>query len=320
VRRYLVSVAAAVLAVSGCSGSTAEPRPSASPEPDQSSPSAPALLGPVGLAEAPDGTVWVAWSGSGSIGPVGPDGEPGAPVTVGDTPLRMVLHDGSLWVTTIRDGGLHQVDPAAGTVVRTVELGGEPEGLTSYANHVFVVLQADAVLAEVDPSNGEVLRKVDVGGEPRMVTAAKDALFVGDNAGGRVVRVQPGKDAAVTRSKPLCAGVQDLQVLGDRVWAACMTDGSVAAFDARTLELLETIKVEGDPDGLTPGSGSTLLVSLQDGPSLAALDTTTGAVTRVFTGTSGRLFDRANNDVLERDGTAFVSDYTGNAIHVVPPG
>ena len=119
------------------------------------------------------------------------------------------------------------------------------------------------------------------------------------------------------RSKPVCAGVQDLLVLDGTVWAACMTDNRVIGLDPQTLAVTDRINVEGDPDGLAPGSGSTVLVSLQDGPGLAVVDTVSGEVTKAFTGTSGRLGDKANNDVLERDGTAFVSDYTGNRVEVV---
>ena len=47
------------------------------------------------------------------------------------------------------------------------------------------------------------------------------------------------------------------------------------------------------------------------------VDPASGSVDRPFTGDPGRLYDKANNDVLERDGTAFVSDYTGNRVEVV---
>ena len=89
-------------------------------------------------------------------------------------------------------------------------LGEEPEGITSLDGHLFVVLQAGAALVEVDPADGAVLQRYDVGGEPRMVAAGDGTLYVGDFAGGRVVRVQPGAKEDVRRSKPVCAGVQDL--------------------------------------------------------------------------------------------------------------
>ncbi len=317
-RRYL-AVMAALLVLAGCGGgSEADQSPaSSSPSSSPTASQAAAQFGPVGLAQAADGTVWAAWSQSDTVAPVQDDGTAGEAVAVGRTPLRLLELDGSLWVTTIRDGGLTEVDPASGAVVRTVTLGEQPEGLTSMAGHLFVVLQEGAALVEVDPADGAVLRRYDVGGEPRMVAAGDGALYVGDFAGGRVVRVQPGQKEQVLRSKPVCAGVQDLLVLDGTVWAACMTDNRVLGLDPQTLAVTDRIDVSGDPDGLAAGTGRTLVVSLQDGPGLAVVDTASGEVTRPFTGTSGRLGDKANNDVLERDGTAFVSDYTGNRVEVV---
>ncbi len=317
---------ATALVVAACGGSSAEPPPDgngsgpasgpASGSPSESATARP-LLGPVGLAEAPDGTVWAAYAGSDAIAPLDGSGSPGEPIPVGDTPLRMLQLNGSFWVTTIGDGGLTQVDPSSGTVVRTVDLGGEPEGLAALDGHLFVVLQADGALVEVDPSDGSVVRRFDVGGEPRLVTAGANALFVGDFAGGRIVRVAPGRRTEPVRSKAVCGGVQDLTISGPNLWAACMTDGTVVALDPYTLALRKRYPVDGDPDGLTSGAGATLLVSLQDGPGLAVMDTADGATERVFTGSSGRLYDQANNDVLERDGTAFVSDFTGNTVEIV---
>ena len=117
----------------------------------------------------------------------------------------------------------------------------------------------------------------------------------------------------------MCAGVQDIEVVGDTVWAACMTDGTVVGLDPQSLEVTSTVEVAGDPDGLAPGSGADLLVSLQDGPGLAVVDTAAGTSEQVWTGTSGRLLDKANTDVVERDGTAFVSDYLGDAVRVGTP-
>jgi streptogramin lyase len=312
--RYLAALLTGLALASCGGGSDGEPAATGAPS---STPSTAALFGPVGLAQAADGQVWAAWSQSDAVAPVRADGTAGKPVAVGRTPLRLVELDGMLWVTTIRDGGLSQVDPAGSTVVRTVNLGEQPEGLAALDGHLFVVLQEGAALVEVDPADGARVRRYDVGGEPRMVAAGDGALYVGDFAGGRVVRVQPGAPGRVRASRAVCAGVQDLIVLGGTVWAACMTDNRVVGLDPRTLAVTHRIDVPRDPDGLAAGAGNTLVVSQQDGPGIAVVDTTSGAVRHVFTGTSGRLGDKANNDVLEREGTAFLSDYTGNRVEMV---
>jgi streptogramin lyase len=311
--RYLGTVVLLTVLV-GCGGSSTP----AAPHPSSSSPSTAGLppLGPVGLVQASDGTVWGAYAKSDAIAALDKQGQPSSPVHVGDAPLRIAQLDGSLWVTSIRDGNLTEVDPASGAVRRTVHLDGEPEGVAAYQGHLWVVLQKDAALVEVDPSNGKVLHRYGVAGAPRLVVPGEGALYVSDFAGGRVVRVDPGS-GKVTHSGAVCAGVQDLQVHADAVWGACMKDERLVGLDPATLRMVGRVPLKGDPDGLTE-SGGALLVSLQEGPGLATVDTSTGTVRRLFTGKTGRLYDEANNDVLVVGSTAYLSDYTGSAVTLVP--
>ena len=113
--RTALAAVLALVTVAACGGSsTPTPAPQASAKPTGGTDASTALplVGPVGLVEATDGTVWAAWAGSDAIAPLGGDGAPGTPVEVGDTPLRIAELDGSLWVTTIRDGMLHPGRPA----------------------------------------------------------------------------------------------------------------------------------------------------------------------------------------------------------------
>ena len=247
------------------------------------------------------------------------------------------VHAGAVWAACMKGERLVGLDPVTlrvvgrvplpgdpdgltesggALLVRTVHLDGEPEGVAAYQGHLWVVLQKDAALVEVDPSNGKVLHRYAIGGAPRLVVPGANALYVSDFAGGRVVRVDPGT-GKVTRSAAVCAGVQDLQVHAGAVWGACMKDERLVGLDPATLRVVGRVPLKGDPDGLTE-SGGALLVSLQDGPGLATVDTSSGTVRRLFTGKSGRLDDEANNDVLVVGSTAYLSDYTGNAVTLVP--
>jgi hypothetical protein len=132
-----------------------------------------------------------------------------------------------------------------------------------------------------------------------------------------VVRVDPAS-GKVTRSVAVCPGVQDLQLHAGAVWGACMKGERLVGLDPVTLRVVGRVPLEGDPDGVTESDDGALLVSLQDGPGLATVDTSSGTARRLFTGKSGRLFDEANNDVLVVGSTAYLSDFTGNAVTLVP--
>jgi DNA-binding beta-propeller fold protein YncE len=315
--RYLGTVVLLV-ALAGCGGSST-PGHRSHPSSTSPSPSVAALppLGPVGMVQAADGTVWAAYVKSDAIAALDEHGRPAPPVQVGDGPLRIAELDGSLWVTSIRDGNLTEVDPASGAVRRTIHLDGEPEGVAPYQGHLWVVLQKDAALVEVDPSDGKVLHRYRVGGEPRLVAPGEGALYVSDFAGGRVVRVDAGT-GKVTRSAAVCAGVQDMQVHAGAVWSASMKDERLVGLDPQTLRVVGRVMLDGDPDGLTEGDDGALLVSLQDGPGLDTVDTSSRTVRRLFTGKSGRIYDEANNDVLVVGSTAYLSDFTGNTVTRVP--
>jgi streptogramin lyase len=314
--RYLGTVVL-LAALAGCGGGSTPAV--GSKHRSTSSPSSAVLppLGPVGMVQAADGTVWAAFARSDAIAALDAQGRPGSPVHVGDAPLRIAELGGSLWVTSIRDGNLTEVDPGSGAVRRTVHLGGEPEGVAAYRGHLWVVLQKDATLAEVDPADGKVLHRYPVGGEPRLVVPVADALFVSDFAGGRLVRVDPAS-GKVARSAAVCPGVQDLQLHAGAVWGACMTGERLVGLDPATLHVVGRVPLIGDPDGLAEDAGGALLVSLQDGPGLATVDTSSGTAHRLFTGKSGRLDDEANNDVLVVGSTAYLGDFTGNAVALVP--
>ena len=312
---WAVTAAAAALLLAGCASDVERGGiPSASTGAVSQTPG-PLLLGPVGLAEV-DGTAWVAWSGNGVVTPLAADGTPGEPVAVGDTPLRMAALDGALWVTTIADGRLTEVDVATGTVGRSVDVGDEPEGVVAFGGHLFVVLQGESSLAEVDPDSGEVVERYDVGGAPRLVAAGPDALFVTDFEGGHVVRVTPGT-GEVAVAKTRCPQAQDVLYLDGIVYATCMGTGVVVGIDAESLATVVKVPMPGDPDSLTAGPGGSLLVGLQEGPAVVSLDPATRSVSPVFDATAGNLRDRSNVDVLVLGSSVLVSDAIDDVVHVL---
>jgi hypothetical protein len=108
--------------------------------------------------------------------------------------------------------------------------------------------------------------------------------------------------------------------LRGRLWLACTTGEALVAVDPTTLRAAGHLHLRGDPDALA-ASGGRLVVALQDGPAMAVVDPgrhgSPRVVRRQVLGHAGRLYDRANVDLLVHDGTAVVSSYLGDGVYRV---
>ena len=111
---------------------------------------------------------------------------------------------GRLFVSNEDAGELSIVDLASGEVVRTVAVGGEPEGVRLRPDRktVYVTSESDHAVTVVDAQSGAVLGSIDVGWRPR------DAIFSAD---------------------------------GSRAYVSAEHGGSVAIVDVATSEVLRTV-------------------------------------------------------------------------------
>ena len=105
----------------------------------------------------------------------------------------------------------------------------------------------------------------------------------------------------------------------------CRTTGEqVVALDPVTLTVESRVPVDREPDALATAHGD-VVVAQQDGPALAVLDPGSGdraprVVRRQVLGHAGKLYDRANVDLLVRGTTAYVSSNLEGRIYAVPVG
>jgi len=115
-------------------------------------------------------------------------------------PERMIWLRGSLWITG-RGTDLLQVNPADGSVRRTIEIGGSGIDLVAYGDHVWVPTRS----AEVDPSGFptmDALKRVSVSSgavstvvrssgrlDVHGLAVAGGAVWIADNRAGMLYRV-----------------------------------------------------------------------------------------------------------------------------------
>jgi hypothetical protein len=105
-----------------------------------------------------------------------------------------------------------------------------------------------------------------------------------------------------------------------RLWVACTTGEQVVALDPASLAVASRVSLDREPDALAVAHGD-VVVAQQDGPALAVVrpgsaDRPPRVVRREVLGHAGKLYDRANVDVLVHGGTAYVSSNLGGGVYV----
>lgn len=301
------------LLVAGCAsaGAPHDPRPSTRP----------AVLhagqGPVGLASGGAGRLWVANADEGTVALLDASTHRVVRrVHVGDAPLRLATTPGAVWATVFGSGSLVRVDRETGHLTRRVRVGATPEGVVATRGSLWVVLEDPSQLVQVDAATGGVRRRVrHVGDAPRLVTAGFGSLWVSDFGGGRVVRVDP-RTGRVRGSPRVCEGPQGMVAAAGRLWVACTIGERLVALDPARMTVTGHVPLGGEPDAVAVGPGGDVVVALQDGPAVAVVDPRRPhVVRRSVLGHAGKLYDRANVDLLVEGRTAYVSSNLGDVVY-----
>ncbi|GAA1144671.1 hypothetical protein [Nocardioides aquiterrae] len=199
----------------------------------------------------------------------------GDPIDVGEAPLRIVSTPDGVWVSVIRDGTVVRIDPATGDVDTTVELkpeGSEPEGLAWDGEHLWVVDQAGGRVVELDP-DGAVVAAFRTDDEPRLVAAGDSGVWVANYGGTSVSRIADGTVRTVRLTS--CVGPQGIAEVAGRVWVSCTLSGKAVALDAGTMKPVADVRDLPDADAVV-GHDDTVYVVGQAGPTVYVLDAATG--------------------------------------------
>ncbi|RNL79595.1 PQQ-binding-like beta-propeller repeat protein [Nocardioides marmorisolisilvae] len=307
--RRLIALVVGLLLLAGC-GQAATPR---------AKPWVKVGAGPVGVAATEDGTVWAVGADSSTLARVVSGSRITATLTaaIGSTPLRIAAGENALWVTSFGDGSLLKIDPATAKVLTTTPMGAGAEGVTTGLGFVWVVAQDAGLLLKVRPSDAKVVQRIDVGVGARLVATSADAVWVSQFRTSQVLRIDPAT-GKVTTSGAVCSSPQGLAPAADKVWVTCTSQDKVVAIDPKTLEVLTTVNVPGQPDPVRIAPDGSVLVGVEDGPTLVTLDPTDGHVLRSKkVGNQPPLDDRANIDLAITDGKAWLSSYRNGRLYRV---
>ena len=136
------------------------------------------------------------------------------PASGGDSGLAWA--EGSLWVGQYRDRKIHQIDPATGAVLRTIESNRFVTGVTWVDGELWHgTWEGDeSEIRRIDPESGAVLERLEMPhgiGVSGLESDGADLFYCGGGASGKVRAVRRPKtvardrspqDASSTRSTP----------------------------------------------------------------------------------------------------------------------
>ncbi|MGY2874607.1 streptogramin lyase [Marmoricola sp. URHA0025 HA25] len=316
-RRTLLAAVALLLLLGGC-GKSEAPR---SPKPKTEVARVAVGTSPVGIAATASGDLWVVVADGDLLVRLRPgDSKPTAQVPVPGTPLRVTAAEGgaALWVTAFRAGAVVRVDTGTMKVTDRIAVGAGAEGVAEAFGSIWVVAQDDGLLVQVDPATRKVVHQVDVAPGVRLVVPGPDALWLDDHVAGAVVRVDP-KTFAVVRSDHVCDGPEDVVAGSDTIWATCSVSQELVALSATDLQVTKRIPLRGTPDAITAAPDGSLLVVLQDGPTLVRLDGSSGKeLSRTRLAGYKQLYDRSNLDLVVTGKDAWITSFVGGSVFRTP--
>lgn len=108
---------------------------------------------------------------------------------IGDGAVGIAYGEDAVWVTSVHDGRVHRIDPAAMQVVASPQVGRMPLGVAVGEGAVWVANRGDESVARVDPETNHLVTTIPVPGEAHWVMVAGGGVWVG--AGTSLVRIDP---------------------------------------------------------------------------------------------------------------------------------
>ena len=147
---------------------------------------------PAGLAVVDD-RLWVAVQGAGEVDRLNEAGD-GIDMRVtsglGVSPTWFADGDGTLWVTD-NGGAVARIDPATGSVLASIPLGGTPRDPVYAFGALWVANAADGILYRIDPVTNAVSGTAALAPGIWTVEQVGREIWVEEYSGSRIFRVDP---------------------------------------------------------------------------------------------------------------------------------
>jgi YVTN family beta-propeller protein len=103
----------------------------------------------------------------------------------------ITLGAGSVWVADTFKGAVRRVDPASGTIIRTITLTDGPSAMAFGHGAVWVANKTEDSVLRIRPETNSIVKAISVGADPVALAVGAGAIWVANSGDGTVSRIDP---------------------------------------------------------------------------------------------------------------------------------
>jgi YVTN family beta-propeller protein len=165
-------------------------------------------------------------------------------------------------VTNENTGSVSRIGPKRNKVVKTIRVGGRPNGVTVAFGSVWVADFGRGRVVRNDPARNKVTGSVGIP-TADWITRLGDSLWVSSES-GKVYRLDPGT-LAITATVTVGANPLASAVIAGRLWVPNIDANTVSVVDPATNSVVRTIDVGKSPIAIAEGAGAAWVSSEDEG-------------------------------------------------------
>jgi YVTN family beta-propeller protein len=206
----------------------------------------------VPIASSSDGThVWVASVSENTISEI--EASSGAvirTIAVGGSHEGVSSYGGDVWVSNALENTVSEIEASSGTVIRTIPVDVRPTGVSSDGTHVWVANAFGGTVSEINASSGEYIRTIPVGNHPNAVSSDGTHVWVTNQSGTTIDEIE-ASSGTVIRTIAVGIGPAGVSSDGTDVWVANEGSNTVSEIKASSGTVTNTIPVGSHPGGMS---------------------------------------------------------------------
>ncbi len=169
-------------------------------------------------------------------------------------PGAIAFGAGGLWVADPAARQLAEIDPATGSLARTLPVNLQPTAIAAVGQAIWVAGNGSPTVEELAAASGRVLAEIQVGGPPAALAVGAGSLWVASSVNATVSRIDPAT-SAVTAVIPVGRGPAELVAGPGSVWVAGQKSATIYRIDPGTNHVAASVRVIGTPTSLTIAGG-----------------------------------------------------------------